>query len=157
MHNPNSINLNTFNTKNSLTATNLIKSPTDNIFSPCTSILRKRKKYKINEKMNNELNFNVKQPTNLPIILGSSSKNRRMIMDSIGWKYTVQIPDIDEKAIRCDNPFELPVLIAKAKAEALISRYDSTSSPEVFLITMDQVTLYDNKVREKPVGKIDNT
>ena len=62
------------------------------------------------------------------------------------------IPDIDEKAIRHDDPYTLPVLIAKAKAEAIIGRLDKNMSPFV-LLTSDQIVLFGNEIREKPVDE----
>jgi predicted house-cleaning NTP pyrophosphatase (Maf/HAM1 superfamily) len=57
----------------------------------------------------------VQQPTDIPIVLGSSSSNRHAVLNLCGWIFDVVIPDIDEKAIRHDDPYMLPVIIAKAK------------------------------------------
>ena len=43
----------------------------------------------------------------LKIVLGSSSIFRRQIMEGFGYEFTVISPDIDEKAIRDENPDEL--------------------------------------------------
>lgn len=49
------------------------------------------------------------------------------------------------------DPMELPVLIAKAKAEALFNRLKEENSFESFIIlTSDQIVLYKSDVREKP-------
>ena len=48
----------------------------------------------------------------------------------------VEVADIDERAIRDDDPSTLVVLIAKAKAAAILAR--PRSSPCI-LITADQV------------------
>lgn len=71
-------------------------------------------------------------------------------MDTLGLPggYTCESPDIDEKAVRHPDPEQIPVEVAKAKAEALLARTDRAKPG--LLITGDQVVLYDGKVREKP-------
>ena len=98
-------------------------------------------------------------PTSLPIVLGSSSSSRRQIMEMLQWPFEVMIPDIDEKAIRCDDHMKLPLLIAKAKAEAIWERISSSAPPDnqpttpFILITSDQVVYYNSEIREKPVSE----
>ena len=100
-------------------------------------------------------------PTTLPIVLGSSSSSRRKIMELLEWPFEVMVPDIDEKAIRCDDHLELPLLIARAKAAALWSRLvtATASAPagekgEPFvLITSDQIVYFNGEVREKPINE----
>ena len=98
-------------------------------------------------------------PTSLPIVLGSSSSSRRQIMEMLQWPFEVMIPDIDEKAIRCDDHMKLPLLIAKAKADAIWERISSAAPPDnqptapFILITSDQVVYYNGEIREKPVNE----
>eukprot|EP01035_Chromulina_nebulosa_P055893 gene55893-76620_t len=85
-------------------------------------------------------------------ILGTSSSSRKKIIDALKWNYIQMSPDIDEKSIRCDNPLELPLLIAKAKADALLIRLRALNTNESsLLLTSDQIVLFDSQVREKPV------
>jgi septum formation protein len=58
----------------------------------------------------------------LPVVLGSSSKWRRAVVeDSLGLAVArIVSPDIDEKAIRHDDPAELVRLLANAKADAVL-------------------------------------
>ncbi|KAG6767934.1 hypothetical protein POTOM_026825 [Populus tomentosa] len=58
----------------------------------------------------------------LTIILGSSSLARRQILNEMGYEFTVVTADIDEKSIRKDNPEELVMALAEAKANAIIER-----------------------------------
>ena len=92
------------------------------------------------------------KPTALPLILGSSSKNRQTILNLASWVHTVLEPNIDEKEIRDDDPYLLPVLIAKAKAAAILTRFDLTGAPFV-LLTSDQIVLFGSEVREKPIDE----
>ena len=54
--------------------------------------------------------------------------------------------DIDEKAIRFDDPVKLTLALANAKADALLSRIKEP----VILITSDQVVVCEGKILEKP-------
>eukprot|EP00002_Diphylleia_rotans_P017225 TRINITY_DN3345_c0_g1_i4.p1 TRINITY_DN3345_c0_g1~~TRINITY_DN3345_c0_g1_i4.p1 ORF type:complete len:108 (+),score=24.70 TRINITY_DN3345_c0_g1_i4:48-371(+) len=73
----------------------------------------------------------------MKLILGSSSSFRRELAKR---HFTCSVettsPDIDEKAIRRDDPSELVTAIAIAKADALIPRL---GKQDAFLITSDQV------------------
>jgi septum formation protein len=59
------------------------------------------------------------------IVLGSSSKWRKEVLQKLGYDFICMSPDIDEKAIRHPDPKEMTLMIAKAKAQALL--------PKVFL------------------------
>eukprot|EP00002_Diphylleia_rotans_P017224 TRINITY_DN3345_c0_g1_i2.p1 TRINITY_DN3345_c0_g1~~TRINITY_DN3345_c0_g1_i2.p1 ORF type:complete len:196 (+),score=47.06 TRINITY_DN3345_c0_g1_i2:48-635(+) len=84
----------------------------------------------------------------MKLILGSSSSFRRELAKR---HFTCSVettsPDIDEKAIRRDDPSELVTAIAIAKADALIPRL---GKQDAFLITSDQVVVCEGIVREKP-------
>ena len=86
---------------------------------------------------------NYPQPTNIPIILGSSSSSRRTVLESYGWNFGIMSPNIDEKSIRDDNSFELPLKIALAKTNELYSKCSPDS--ELILITADQIVLFNDK------------
>ena len=82
----------------------------------------------------------------MKIILGSQSENRKQVLTEAGYKFEVMISDIDEKAIRHENLYELPLRLAKAKAEALLPKIKEPA----FLITADQVIVWNGELREKP-------
>lgn len=85
------------------------------------------------------------------IILGSESKSRRLLMESMGVNFSCYPAKIDEKAlgVRGDaNPIDLVILLGKAKADALIN--SSLAGKEGFLLTGDQVVVCKNEIREKP-------
>lgn len=93
-------------------------------------------------------------PTELPIVLGSSSINRHNILNLLGWNYKIMVPDIDEKSIRNDDPYLLPILIAKAKATAIFERLKEEECLDSFiLLTADQIVLFGEEIREKPVDE----
>ena len=81
----------------------------------------------------------------MKLILGSSSSGRQMLMREAGFNFEVVAPDIDEKAIRHNDPKELVKLIAKAKSDALLSQ---VSDPAI-IITADTVVYFDGGILEK--------
>ena len=70
-------------------------------------------------------------------------------MEEMGLEFEIMPADIDEKAIRHDDPKKMVLAIAKAKAEALKARIHE---PKV-LVTADTVVLWQDEVREKPKDK----
>lgn len=89
----------------------------------------------------------------MKIILGSSSAGRKLIMSELaqefGFNFEIMSSDIDEKAVRFDNPSDLVMAIANAKADALIVKIKEPA----ILICSDQVVLYKGKIREKPIDE----
>ncbi|MDD3101917.1 MAG: Maf family protein [Patescibacteria group bacterium] len=83
------------------------------------------------------------------IILGSASKSRKRVMERAGWKFTIITADIDEKAIRFDDPKDLVMALASAKADAILPKIKE----KAFLITADQVVVCNNEIREKPIDE----
>ena len=84
------------------------------------------------------------------IILGSKSEGRKKILESMGYKFEIMDPNIDEKVIRERSPQALTLKIALAKSEALLPKI---TGEEVLLITADQVVVYRGEVREKPIDR----
>lgn len=85
----------------------------------------------------------------MKIILGSQSKSRKNMMEEMGFQFEIMAADIDEKAIRHDDPEQLTLSIARAKAEVLKPKI---TEPAI-LITADTVVVCQEKIREKPVGE----
>ncbi|PQQ09905.1 maf-like protein isoform X1 [Prunus yedoensis var. nudiflora] len=101
---------------------------------------------------------NTETKMSFQIILGSASMARRKILAEMGYEFTIMTADIDEKSIRMDKPEELVMVLAEAKADAIISRLQSTSQPDedahaTLLITADTVVVYEGIIREKPSSK----
>lgn len=85
----------------------------------------------------------------MKIILGSQSRSRQEVLEEMGYEFEVMPSNIDEKAIRHDNPKELVLVLANAKADALLPRI----SEPALLITADQVVVWKDEIREKPESK----
>ena len=82
----------------------------------------------------------------MKIILGSQSENRRQVLTNAGYAFEVMVSHVDERAIRHENLYELPLRLAKAKAEALLPKVKEPA----LLITADQVIIWNGELREKP-------
>jgi len=63
----------------------------------------------------------------------------------MGYRFETMAADIDEKAIRHDDPRRLTLLLAHAKADALLPRIHTG-----LLITSDQVVMCNGAMLEKP-------
>ncbi|CAN6539373.1 unnamed protein product [Malus baccata var. baccata] len=92
------------------------------------------------------------------IILGSASIARRKILAEMGYEFTVMTADIDEKSIRTEKPEELVLVLAKAKADAIVSKLQSINNQEkdaetTIVIAADTVVVYEGVIREKPSSK----
>eukprot|EP00607_Mallomonas_marina_P010892 CAMPEP_0182421192 /NCGR_PEP_ID=MMETSP1167-20130531/6455_1 /TAXON_ID=2988 /ORGANISM="Mallomonas Sp, Strain CCMP3275" /LENGTH=289 /DNA_ID=CAMNT_0024598065 /DNA_START=134 /DNA_END=1003 /DNA_ORIENTATION=+ len=130
------------------------KSPTDRLLSPCSKQILVKKINAEGKKSSESGNIwaeeeNFPQPYQ-SIILGSSSVKRKSVLERNGWSFTTASPDIDEKAIRDDDPLILPLLVAKAKASALTDRLTESILTPTILLTSDQIVLFKQEIREKP-------
>src|SRR5687768_10843971 len=85
----------------------------------------------------------------MKMILGSGSKARKAILESMGYDFEVRVSHIDEKGLRNQDPYRLPLVLAQAKADEL-----KRQIPEpTILITSDSIALYEGQVREKPENR----
>ncbi|MBI5134952.1 Maf family protein [Candidatus Uhrbacteria bacterium] len=80
------------------------------------------------------------------LILGSQSTARRMVFQRAGFVFEVMRANIDEKTIRSDDPKQLTLQLANAKADALVPKISKPS----LLITADLVVVCNGKTYEKP-------
>lgn len=87
----------------------------------------------------------------MKIILGSASPRRHKLLKDYGFDFEVMTSQIDEKAIRSENLRDLPLLVARAKLDAL---KDKIKEPRL-VITCDTIVLHDGKLYEKPKGEIE--
>ncbi|TAL50655.1 Maf-like protein [Patescibacteria group bacterium] len=83
------------------------------------------------------------------IILGSSSPSRKAVLEAMGYSFTIISPDINERAIRRDDPRKLVTAIAQAKMDAVLEQVVE----DAIVICSDQVMVVDGIVREKPTSK----
>ena len=86
------------------------------------------------------------------VILASGSPRRRELMEGLGVNYEVRIlPDVDESYPHTLQGEEIPLYIAKEKADA----YIPMMQPDELIITADTIVWLDGKVLGKPRDRED--
>ncbi|MEH0165254.1 Maf family nucleotide pyrophosphatase [Roseateles microcysteis] len=78
------------------------------------------------------------------LILGSTSRYRRELLERLRMPFTVQSPEVDETPRPGEAPAALAVRLALAKAQAVASQH-----PDAVVIGSDQVA----DLEGKPIGK----
>ncbi|MEH6687053.1 MAG: Maf family nucleotide pyrophosphatase [Halopseudomonas sabulinigri] len=81
----------------------------------------------------------------LPLILASSSRYRKSLLERLHLPFESAAPDVDETPLQNEQPEQLTRRLALAKAQALQARY-----PAHLIIGSDQVVLLDNELVSKP-------
>lgn len=79
------------------------------------------------------------------LILGSSSRYRRALLERFGLPFTVDAPDIDETPHAGELPRTLALRLAQTKAQRIAARH-----PEAVVIGSDQVVDLDGEAVSKP-------
>ncbi|WP_428604562.1 Maf family protein [Sedimenticola sp.] len=79
------------------------------------------------------------------IVLGSTSPFRRTLLEKLGIQFEVDSPEIDEQPQVGEEPEQLVVRLARAKAEAVAARH-----PDSLVIGSDQVACIDGQILGKP-------
>jgi septum formation protein len=82
-----------------------------------------------------------------PIVLASSSRHRKALLERLGLPFETWSPDIDEKALAGELPRDTAVRLARAKAEAGGKHF-----AQAWIIGSDQVADLDGKAIGKPGG-----
>jgi len=72
--------------------------------------------------------------TSPPLILASTSKYRRELLERLRIPFVVMAPEVDETPLAKESPAELVLRLAQAKALAIAKQY-----PEAWVIGSDQV------------------
>ena len=83
------------------------------------------------------------------IILASSSPRRQEILKALGIPFQVILPNIDESSFYTRNASELPEILAKAKAQAVV-RSRPAKQVVPWVLGADTLVVMGNKVYGKP-------
>lgn len=78
------------------------------------------------------------------LVLGSTSRYRRELLERLHIPFTVESPDVDETPLKAESPRELALRLALAKAHAVALRH-----PHAVVIGSDQVA----DLLGEPLGK----
>ncbi len=82
-----------------------------------------------------------------PLILGSTSRYRRQLLERLQLPFDVAAPDVDETPLPGESPRDLALRLALAKARAVAAQH-----PQAVVIGSDQVA----DLNGKPLGKPGN-
>ena len=80
------------------------------------------------------------------LILASGSPRRAEILESVGWKFTKHVADIDESERDGEPPEDYVVRLAREKAEAVADNY-----PGEMVLGADTTVVIDGTMLAKPV------
>lgn len=86
-------------------------------------------------------------PASRPVVLGSTSRYRRELMERLLLQFDVASPDVDESALPGESPRTIALRLALAKAHAVAKRF-----PDAVVIGSDQVADLDGVALGKPGG-----
>ncbi len=90
-----------------------------------------------------------RKPT-LQLVLASTSPYRKALLARLGIPFLVERPDVDETRLPGEDPKDLALRLAVAKAVAVSPRF-----PSGLIIGSDQVALLENEILDKP-GNAEN-
>jgi septum formation protein len=80
-----------------------------------------------------------------PIVLASGSPRRAEILNSVGWKFTKSVPDIDESERIGESPEDYVQRLAVEKADAV-----SHLHPNSIVLAADTTVVVDEQILGKP-------
>ncbi len=84
------------------------------------------------------------------LVLASTSKYRRALLERLGLAFEVAAPGVEERALRDEAPAETALRLSRLKAQSLVSRF-----PDALIIGSDQVAALGDERLDKP-GSHDN-
>jgi septum formation protein len=84
------------------------------------------------------------------IILASGSPRRAEILNSVGWAFTKDVPDIDETELPGETPEAYVRRLAKTKGKTVAARY-----PREIVLAADTTVVIDGTIIGKPTDLAD--
>ena len=79
----------------------------------------------------------------LRLVLASTSPRRRELLESLGIRFEVVLPEVDEHRHPNEEPYDYVARLARAKAEAAIA-------PDAVVVAADTIVVIDGQVLGKP-------
>ena len=80
------------------------------------------------------------------LILASGSPRRAEILNSVGWEFTKDVPDIDETELAGEKAEDYVQRLAREKAEVVAQKYENA-----IVLGADTTVVIDNQIIGKPV------
>jgi len=90
------------------------------------------------------------QNADRPLILASTSRYRRALLERLGIPFAVEAPDVDEATLPGESPRATALRLAEAKARAVAARH-----PNALVLGSDQVLDLDGVAVSKPADRAD--
>lgn len=81
-----------------------------------------------------------------PLILASGSPRRSEILNSVGWEFTKDVPDVDESVIEGESPDAYVQRLALEKARAVAARHSGS-----MILAADTTVVLGGEIIGKPV------
>ncbi len=88
----------------------------------------------------------------MSLILASASPRRAELLDTAGFRYTVQTAEIDEATLPDEEPARYVLRVARAKADAVARR---CRKPGTVVLAADTTVVADGEILGKPAGRDD--
>ncbi|SPN73202.1 Septum formation protein Maf,Maf-like protein,Nucleotide-binding protein implicated in inhibition of septum formation,septum formation protein Maf,Maf-like protein [Chlamydia serpentis] len=89
----------------------------------------------------------------LPLVLGSSSRRRKAILEDFRFPFTVVSPNFDERKVAfCGDPIAYTQKLATQKAYAVSAL---SSDSDCIIITADTIVVYEGHIFNKPQDKVE--
>ena len=85
-----------------------------------------------------------------PIILASTSRYRRALLERLAWPFEVEAPGVEEASLPGERPADTAVRLSLAKARAVAARH-----ADALVIGSDQVAELDGRAVGKPADHAD--
>jgi septum formation protein len=85
-----------------------------------------------------------------PLILASTSRYRRALLERLGVPFAVEVPDVDEATLPGESPRATALRLAEAKARAVARRHAAA-----LVLGSDQVVDLDGVAVSKPADRAD--
>jgi septum formation protein len=85
----------------------------------------------------------------MEIVLASGSPRRRDLLENLGWRVRVIVPEIDERPLPSEPPEDLCLRLAAAKAAKVAGMFDKDS----LVTAADTIVVVDGDVLGKPADE----
>ncbi len=80
------------------------------------------------------------------LVLASGSPRRRELLSQLGYQFEILVPNVEEKRLECESPFQYVERLSKDKALAGLKM----AGQDAVVLGSDTIVVQDERVLEKP-------
>lgn len=91
-------------------------------------------------------------PVSAPIVLASASPRRSELLTSAGFRFSVDVADVDESPLAGENPEAYVLRVARAKARVVADRRRESGA---IVLAADTTVAVDGEILAKPENDLD--